>query len=379
VDFWAKTTGLQHSLVAPDKSSLWYCSFRFADEGVDVCVQIRRALKHKTSTTPPTIMELKVGMLGTWKPCLRRVAATFDALPMKVEYTQHDWWKSNGRAFRLFDLPLELRMCIYGQVTGPYVWPNVENTPSLYYRWDGSTHWMGGGPRRELIQYFDPTKRNICGWLWRSIVGTSKFHFDPCGNWPPPQIVLIRACKQVEHEFRSYAHVHTTKHFREYHTLCYVIQHTPASHLRRISLGFPNKVFFALLGFADTAHGSFARQPNIPILVLTGIATLHAVSFHFQLATMINNPLHNRPNEVDPFSGVGRDTRVLSCQKTIIDWFLTLAFEHVRHIPCPSISGHIKNSVHSKWEAIFQDGRKGVVHDMSVQAQMITSTPLHLV
>jgi hypothetical protein len=160
--------------------------------------------------------------------------------------------------------------------------------------------------------------------------------------------------------------------------LCYVIQHTPASHLRRISLGFPNKVLFALLGFADTTHGIFARQPNIPILLLTFIATLHAVRFHIQLATMINNSLHDRPDEIDPFSGVGGDTRFLSCQKTIVDWFLTLAFEHVRHIPCLSISGHIKNSVHSKWEAIFQDERKGVVQDMSAQAQMITSTPLHL-
>jgi hypothetical protein len=66
----------------------------------------------------------------------------------------------------------------------------------------------------------------------------------------------------------------------------------------------------------------------------------------------------------------------VSCQKTFVDWFLTLAFDDLRHIPILTYSGHIKNSTRQKWDKILHEERHGKVHDSSREIEGIQSTPL---
>lgn len=78
---------------------------------------------------------------------------------------------------------------------------------------------------------------------------------------------------------------------------------------------------------------------------------------------------------LDPFISQVQwsNQRDITCQKILVDWFLTLALAYIRHVPHISISGYVKNSTSAKWEAIFEDERQGMQHDMFAQIQNILS------
>jgi hypothetical protein len=337
MDFWARTDGLQQALCISEGSSSWHCSFYFHGEQDDF-FQICRNSVYETSPSTPTVAELEVGKCEDWKPCLDWLASTLNSHPVDRDPTQQDWWASNGLAYRLLDLPLELRECIYRHVNGPNLWPHLQKIP------------RGNHSPGQTINYFDPSRINKKDPLWNSTIGTSQLHLDPSDNRPPQPTALVRTCKQVKHEFCHYTEFGTIRHFQEYHTLYYMNRTGLSMHLRRISLGFPTSIFFGFLGCA----GEFAIQR------LSEIPTLCDLKFHFQ---------------IDP-TGKGPLWRGTGCQKTNVDYFLTLAFAYIRHIPHITISGHVKNSIRAKWEIILQDERNGVQHDMSAQVQWIFSTRL---
>ena len=64
-----------------------------------------------------------------------------------------------------------------------------------------------------------------------------------------------------------------------------------------------------------------------------------------------------------------------SCQKLIIDWILTFAKPCLEGIPKVILSGYIKHSTKLKWEAIFEDERNGICHDMSAARYQIAHWP----
>jgi hypothetical protein len=260
MDFWARTDGLQRALRIPEGSSTWYCSFYFHGEQEDY-FQIRRSSIYGTSASTPTVAELEAGKCEDWKPCLDWLASTLDSHPVNREPTQQDWWASNGLAFRLLDLPLELRECIYRHVTGTYLWPHLQKIP------------RGNHSPEQTINYFDPSRIKKKDPLWNSTIGTSQFHLDPSGNRPPQPTALVRTCKQVKHEFCHYTKFGTIKHFQEYRTLYYMNRIGLGMHLCRIFLGFPTSIFFGFLGWAV----EFAIQR------LSEIPTLCDLNFHFQI------------------------------------------------------------------------------------------------
>jgi hypothetical protein len=65
----------------------------------------------------------------------------------------------------------------------------------------------------------------------------------------------------------------------------------------------------------------------------------------------------------------------ISCQRILVNWFLTLAFAHIHQILRITLSDHIKDSVRAKWEAIFQNECNSISHDLSSDIQHILSTP----
>jgi hypothetical protein len=60
----------------------------------------------------------------------------------------------------------------------------------------------------------------------------------------------------------------------------------------------------------------------------------------------------------DPDDGIGGDSWGLasgwtSCQTVIIDWILTFAFQHVKHVKYINLSGHSKKPQKEKWFGVF--------------------------
>lgn len=58
----------------------------------------------------------------------------------------------------------------------------------------------------------------------------------------------------------------------------------------------------------------------------------------------------------------------------MVDLMLTLMNAYIRHIPCITLSGHIKNSIRAEWEAIYDMECKGIHPDLSAALQVILSS-----
>ena len=299
---------------------------------------------------------------GCWASFLDWLDRKPEFAPTIPSYTIQEWWESNGLTFRFLDLPPELRENIYFQITGPFLWPH----PSRAARTQA--------PTSKFLRYFNPcdiewTRSNDIRWN-RSSDG-HQFLLDPSGGRPPQPSAIVSVSKQLEAEFWANAHRSTTKHFQNLDTLRYVLQANPAVCLRRISLGLTNKMYFQLLGIQWAFRQGFVQTNNRPIDLLSTMAAIKDLNFHFQIAQISYSA------EFYPFVTMhgGRLGHELSCQKILVDWFLTLAHAYIRHIPRIAITGHVKNSTRMKWEAIYADERNDTHHDMSAAVQPILSTP----
>jgi hypothetical protein len=91
------------------------------------------------------------------------------------------------------------------------------------------------------------------------------------------------------------------------------------------------------------------RIPELP--------SLQYLNFHFQTSLPFWG--QSAYDSHDPWLrvGIAVGTTRVSCQKVFVDWFFTLAFDSLRHVPLVSYSGHIKDSTRRKWDKIFQDER----------------------
>ncbi|KAF2994179.1 hypothetical protein E8E13_001697 [Curvularia kusanoi] len=166
-----------------------------------------------------------------------------------------------------------------------------------------------------------------------------------------------------------------------------------ANWLRRISLGFTNSGYFRLVGLTiNTWENSLVlsndQYTEMPIRLVSGMKTLENLNFHFQISPPRGiHPSNFTQQHVLPFDNKYEDpwhpynfcTRTaelrVACQKTIVDWILTFALDHIRHVLKIILSGHIKDSTRQKWEFRFEEERRGVRRDMTTKIAYILSTP----
>jgi hypothetical protein len=107
---------------------------------------------------------------------------------------------------------------------------------------------------------------------------------------------------------------------------------------------------------------------------LANFPMLEHLSFHFHIL-----PPKQIDNEVvysrDPWLRADPERTEVSCQKAFVNVFLTLALEHIRHIPKITLSGHVKDSTRRKWESILRDEKMGVRHDISGRLARLRDIP----
>lgn len=132
---------------------------------------------------------------------------------------------------------------------------------------------------------------------------------------------------------------------------------------RRIPLGLTNHGHFGLVGLRAGAHGLESTSMSA-IKVMAANRALEHLNLHFQLSPPYTRYL------ADPW--IGAD---VSCQKTLVDWVLAAALAQMERVPKITLSGHVKHSTRRKWEAIFEDERRGIKHYTTVPMSRILSTP----
>lgn len=62
----------------------------------------------------------------------------------------------------------------------------------------------------------------------------------------------------------------------------------------------------------------------------------------------------------------GLDRERYPCQKKLVDWIMTFAFEHIHHVPEVRLGGYFKTVAKTKWEIILNDKS---LHDYSLAIQ----------
>jgi len=296
---------------------------------------------------PPLPSDLEVGIPGHWMSFENWLSEKLSSLERSLS-EQQKHRSTDSDTFRLLDLPYEIRALIYEHITGSYIWPRLAD----------------GGQGLEIFGQS----------IWQQSKGY-QYMCNPGGHRPPNLSNIQYVSKQVRTEFRKIAVTSTTPHFLHYSTLVDVVPFLHGNWLRRISLGFPNYFYFHFLGF-NVPHPRIQDLSQTPIQILRQIPTLTHLDLHFQVSRPARkqhgNIIHYTSH--DPWNLSAHNTKnEICCQKVLLDWFFTIALETLRGIRFVSMSGHVKHITRAKWEAIFDDERKGIVHDISAAKQVILS------
>lgn len=64
----------------------------------------------------------------------------------------------------------------------------------------------------------------------------------------------------------------------------------------------------------------------------------------------------------------GQAVQMTACQSVMIDWIMTFAFSHIKHIAFINLTGCIKKPQKQKWESLLERERTGVTHDFNQAA-----------
>lgn len=296
----------------------------------------------------------RVVMLDTW---LRESYEWHDTYAMRFRDIQRSeqqlWWESNGKAFSLLDLPLELRESIYLHIIGFVVLPDIIWSKNQLVT-------LGAG-----FSYGDRYRPG--------------FTLDP--DIEPPNLTIVRVNKQVYKEVMEVAHRDTFKRFRAmgrgghsearprprssfYVNITRIRSLTPhVAFLRNMQLEMSAVRYFSFIGIMPTLHdpvglnarlsGMFPQSRRIEAEILSTFSALQNLDLRFI------SPKH--PEAACPWTvrldKTLRDTH--SCQKLWIDWFLTFAWDYLNPLRQVniSLSGCVKNSTRMHWEYILNEKR----------------------
>ena len=127
---WWKTAALECFLDTLDSGLFLGYAVRYKTEQPYMqYVLIRRRPSSMSTSVLPLPADLKVGVPGDWESLetwlRKKVDSTLASLAM-----QQDWWARNGKLFRFMVLPPELRLKVYEQIIGPYIWPHYHDLHS---------------------------------------------------------------------------------------------------------------------------------------------------------------------------------------------------------------------------------------------------------
>ncbi|KAF1847203.1 uncharacterized protein K460DRAFT_363310 [Cucurbitaria berberidis CBS 394.84] len=324
-------------------------------------------------------------------------------------------WKQTGSSFPFMNLPVELQRSILGFAIGTRIWPH--NRTDCCKEREKETQCIsladlsaGGSKSRDKL----PTLLDADSWR-AHITGTARvdrdceYHLWPeviaihapsrtIQDWEPNHeethpgigmtrhddswaITLLSINKHIRKIAEDLIWGSSTKHFNSMHILINAMPWLLAMEsyhaLNHVSLSLLNREYLGLVGFEGKPGVGFAplRYDLGKLEHLTDLPSLSRLHLQFQVTRGLMNA--NGYATIDPWSLVRRRARpITSCQKVFVDWFFTLAYDRLRNVPKVTFSGHVKNSVRSKWEKIFGEPRQSPRHDMSSEIAKIRSTPV---
>jgi hypothetical protein len=310
---------------------------------------IRVRPSSSSSFVSPALTDLEVGAHDEWQSFQDWKKEWICSLP-PTALTQQEWWAANGLAFRLLDLPAELRLAIYEQAIGPCIRIGFLDDQ-----------------HPEVNTFKEPVVCRITKFPVKSHFGQKILKNRSRMLRSGDVAALACTSKQVSMEVQKATWEGTTKQFIFSRYLADFVAYPQAriawNALRRIELDLTNTGYFKYLGLKSSHHVGFEDdqdQDGATITRLKDLPSLFHLHFHFDVRRPAQSESGRTLFSDDPRRTIRspHGTSKVSCQKKIVDWFFILAWSDIRHIPRMTFSGHVKNSTCVEWEVKFKASSK---------------------
>jgi hypothetical protein len=265
--------------------------------------------------------------------------------------SQQIWWGSNNKTFPLMKLPSELRRTVLEFVLGAPIYPRTKCCKVRGQRF--VTLGEGKEPKYTdqgdgFIGYYEDWKKEYRRQQNQWLINT-------------PNYEILSVSKQVQSEAIKAAWTGTLKNFRVLSVFKDVIEcpNVPVNieWINRIELEFSDSQYFQMFGVevtpditldASKSEGQlFSRAPNLKDLRL-GFRNPYDV-VRGKNSTPWNDFYQQHRREDWFKDNHDHDP----CRVAIVDYVLTFAFPHIKHIPIIRLTGCVKTYQKLKWERIL--------------------------
>jgi len=294
--------------------------------------------------------------------------------------------RNDAQPFRFMDLPRELRDGIIKHLVGQRVWPHISSSCCSKFE--------------EHCLSTARTESNMPGPERLSIHAPRTFIHDhsrlpedshPGSGLTPKEAFGLMNMLLVSKQFRSETLQAmlgpTFKRFNDVFVLYTVITRLVtmpmSTFLNKVSLSFTNVAFFNFVGYRSYRGVGFSPiDPDQSCQLKHLVEIVSPLPLHLHLQFQLRKPITYVEDDMsieDPWHGIGQHSMSsVSCQKVVVDWLLTLAYEHLSKVNKISLAGHVKNSVRRRWEEIFSYENAKLAYDAknAADVELIKSTQL---
>ncbi|KAL1801640.1 hypothetical protein ACET3X_001982 [Alternaria dauci] len=274
---------------------------------------------------------------------------------------QRKWWRVNGKPFRLFDLPAEVRMTLFEFALGPRIYPLDESSSDSVR--------LGVG----FANYLDTTVRG-----YQTVTGCSAHE---------PNIALLSINRQMHTEALQAGWENTRKCFFSPDRFDFVLDSSMRpkyNWLNHPILDFTMEGWFQVLDLETRPHFHKRNSKTFGTLV-SKLNKLSTLQLWFRSpddgSSFYPHAIRNILHDTSIHNANNTDGRIICCQRIMVDWIMTFAWPHVKDLHARvTVGGILEKNTKDKWNELLALSAENKLHaiDQEATEQAILDSPLAL-
>ncbi|CAN9097592.1 unnamed protein product [Alternaria alternata] len=303
---------------------------------------------------------LKDWLLSSYKS-VKRLSDGSGLVGEKGYRAQRKWWKLNGKYFRLFDLPAEVRMTVFEFALGPRIYPLAERDSGSVRLGIGFSNWPDRdtpGRRMEERSFMHQSKRGLgLGLGLQRVTGCSAYE---------PNIALLSVNRQTYIEALQAGWENTRKcFFSTLHFSSVLAATTKPKYnwLNHIILDFTMIDWFDMFNLKDMLDSeprTYLQKGNSKSFstLLSTLDKLSTLQLWFRSPDEGHwwYPVGIQTILVDKLNNIwdDNDVRRTCCQRTMVDLIMTFAWPCVKDLRAKvTVGGILKEDTKKKWNELL--------------------------
>ncbi|KAF2500931.1 hypothetical protein BU16DRAFT_185878 [Lophium mytilinum] len=272
---------------------------------------------------------------------------------------QAQWWASNGKQFRVMELPKELRLAVFGQAIGMDLFPETYSrateesdetcVASLGHGYTPPEEWEGTVRRGDIVD--------------------------------APNFALLRVSKQVYEECKDAAFLGRVSFADQRHADILPLLKAPEVPIPNVlthiglSLSLMEYIYFFGVRVQPWLDEGRITSPPPAQEFFCNVPTLQRLGIKFP------SPMYGQFTDPWCIDRCEKNYRgpegelPMGCHNTVVDWIMIFATQYVGHIPKVYLEGYVKNSIQAKWRGIFDSQNSGTEIDLRNEMTAIELIP----